>query len=636
MLIAAPESSPCHGPGKCRLGQAELSRDYRSHVRNKVLGSSLSPAAWFVWSFGGAVTEQRVQRRLAAILAADVVGYSALMQRAEEATYAEFERLKREVIEPSLSRHEGRLIKTTGDGALAEFASPSAAVRCAVEIQESIASGRSSLKLRIGVNLGEVIVGADGDLFGDGINIAVRLEGIADPGGGILISEKVYSEVEGKLDVGFEDRGEQQLKNISKPVHAYAVRAGTYSALTERLSAAPPLPDKPSIAVLPFQNMSCDPEQEYFADGMVEEIITALSRFKWLFVIARNSSFTFKGKAVDIKEVGRRLGVRYVLEGSVRKASGKVRIMGQLIDAETGAHIWADRFERDLTDIFALQDEVTMAVVSAVQPKLVQTEIAMASRRRPENLTAYDYYLRALPQYYLSNREGLAEAIRLTHRALELDPRFGAVAALAGLCHMNNVLWGHAVDPQFDRKEAIRLSRLALSVDDGDPDTLAAASVISAYMVGDSEREIEMADRAVALNPNSYLVWAGRGHVYRIGGVPEEAVRSFERAMRLSPVDPRLHLVFSGMAHTLIELRRFDEAIIAAKKALRQNPSYARAYCCLASAFAHLGRDVEAREAAARLIELDPAFTISGWIARGGQTNSKLLIEGLRKAGLPD
>jgi adenylate cyclase len=400
------------------------------------------------------VTEHRLQRRLAAILAADVVGYSALMQRAEEATYAEFERLKREVIEPGLSRYDGRLIKTTGDGALAEFASPSAAVRCAVEIQESIASGRSSLKLRIGVNLGEVIVGADGDLFGDGINIAVRLEGVADPGG-ILISEKVYSEVEGKLDAGFEDRSEQQLKNIAKPVRAFAVRAGAFSALSDRLSAAPPLPDKPSIAVLPFENMSGDPEREYFSDGMVEEIITALSRFKWLFVIARNSSFTFKRKAVDIKEVGRRLGVRYVLEGSVRKAAGKVRITGQLIDAITGAHIWADRFERDLTDVFALQDEVTVAVVSAIQPKLLQTEIAMATRRRPESLTAYDFHLRAMQQSYLTTREGVAEALRLAHRALELDPRFGPVAALAGLCHMRNVVWGHAVDPQFDRKEAV-------------------------------------------------------------------------------------------------------------------------------------------------------------------------------------
>jgi adenylate cyclase len=254
-----------------------------------------------------------------------------------------------------------------------------------------------------------------------------------------------------------EDRGEQQLKNISKPIRAYAVRSGTYSALTERLSAAPPAPDKPSIAVLPFENMSGDPEQEYFADGMVEEIITALSRFKLLFVIARNSSFTFKGKAIDIKEVGRRLGVPYVLEGSVRKASGKVRITGQLIDAVTGAHLWADRFERDLTDVFALQDEVTIAVVSAIQPKMLQTEIAMATRRRPENLTAHDYYLRALPQFYLTTREGLAEAIRLAHRSLELDPRFGFAAALAGDCHASNVVLGYANDPQFDRKEAVRL-----------------------------------------------------------------------------------------------------------------------------------------------------------------------------------
>jgi adenylate cyclase len=404
----------------------------------------------------------------------------------------------------------------------------------------------------------------------------------------------------------------------------------------ESSEAALPLPDKPSIAVLPFQNMSGDPEQEYFADGMVEEIITALSRFKSLFVVARNSSFTFKGRAVDVKEVGRRLGVRYVLEGSVRKASGKVRIMGQLIDAETGAHIWADRFERDLTDVFALQDEVTVAVVSAIQPMMLQTEIAIATRRRPENLTAYDYYLRALPQYYLTSREGLAEAIRLAHRALELDPRFGFVAALAGSCHMQNVILDYAVDPQFDRKEAVRLFRLALSVDDGDPDKLAMAAMISAFMVGDGESEIEMADQAVALNPNSYLVWACRGHVYRVAGLPEEAVRSYERAIRMSPIDPRLHLVFAAMGLALIELGRFDEAIVAGKKAQRQSPSYAAAYRCLASAFAHLGRDAEAREAAARVLQLDPAFTISAFISRGGQSISKLLIEGLRKAGLPE
>jgi adenylate cyclase len=353
-------------------------------------------------------------------------------------------------------------------------------------------------------------------------------------------------------------------------------------------------------------------------------------------VIARNSSFTFKRKAVDIKEVGRRLGMRYVLEGSVRKAAQKVRITGQLIDALTGAHIWADRFERDLTDVFALQDEVTLAVVSAIQPKLLQTEIALAMRRRPENLTAYDFYLRAMQQFYLTTGEGVAETLRLAHRALELDPRFGFVAALAGVCHMQKVLNGHTVDPQFDRKEAVRLFRLALSVDDSDPDTLAFASVISAFMVGDCEAGIEMADRSVALNPNSFLAWNYRGHVYRLAGLPEEAVRSFERAMRMSPLDPLLHIAFSGMGFAFVELGRFDEAVIAGKKALRQNPSYAVAYRCLASAFAHLGRDREAREAAARLLEADPGFTISAWIGRGGQSKTKLMREGLRKAGLPE
>jgi adenylate cyclase len=369
---------------------------------------------------------------------------------------------------------------------------------------------------------------------------------------------------------------------------------------------------------------------------VVEEIITALSRFKWLFVIARNSSFTFKGKAVDVKEVGRRLGVRYVLEGSVRKASAKVRITGDLIDALTGAHVWADRFERDLTDIFALQDDVTVAVVSAIQPKLFQTEIGTATRRRSENLTAYDFFLRAMQQFYSKTREGVAEAIRLCNSALEQDPRFGFAAALAGACHMNNVLRGYANDPQFDRNEAIRLLRLVLSLDDSDPETLAWASVISAFMVGDCQIEIEMADRAVALNPNSYWAWSSRGWVYKIAGQHEEGLRSFERAIRMSPIDPGLHHAFVGMGYALIELRRFDEAIAVGKKAQRQSPSFSAAYYCLASAFAHLERDAEAREAAARLLEVDPKFTISAWIARGGQSNAKLLIEGLRKAGLPE
>ena len=504
------------------------------------------------------------KRRLAAIFAADVEGYSRLMGADEFATLDALT-ARREILDGLIAAHGGRIANTAGDSVLAEFGSAVDAVQCAVEAQDALAKANSPLpdtrriNFRMGVHVGDVMVRA-GDLFGDGVNIAARLQTLARAGG-LCISGVTYDQVRKILPLSFTDLGAQAVKNIEEPIRAYEVKAqgeAVSSALGEAsfLGDGKPLalPDRPSIAVLPFQNMSGDPEQEYFADGMVEEIITALSRFKWLFVIARNSSFTFKGKAVDVKEVGRRLGVRYVLEGSVRKASGKVRITGQLIDAVTGAHIWADRFERDLTDVFALQDEVTVAVVSAIQPKLLQTEIALAARRRPENLTAYDFYLRALPQFYLATREGLVETLRLAHRALELDPRFGLVAALAGDCHMLNVALGYANDPQFDRKEAVRLVRLALSIDDSDPDTLAWACITSAFMVGDSESEIEMADRAVALNPNSYLAWTNRGWVYRVAGVPEEAIRSFERAIRMSPVDPMLYQTLSGIDMPVLSL----------------------------------------------------------------------------------
>src|SRR6516165_1425253 len=346
----------------------------------------------------------KVSRRLVAVFAADVEGYSRLMGADEFGTLKGLTE-RRAILDKLIGEHGGRIANTAGDSVLAEFGSAVDAIECAVEAQTAFDEANSSvapdrrINFRIGVHIGEVMVRA-GDLFGDGVNIAARLQSIAKPGG-VCISGATYDQVRKALPMTFVDLGVQQVKNIQEPIRAYQVTAPseTREAAPARVAEAespPPLPDKPSIAVLPFQNMSGDPEQEYFADGMVEEITTALSRFKWLFVIARNSSFTFTGKGVDVKEVGRRLGVRYVLEGSVRKASGKVRITGQLIDAVTGTHIWADRFERDLTDVFALQDEVTVAVVSAIQPKLLQTEIAIAARRRPENLTAYDFFLRAM------------------------------------------------------------------------------------------------------------------------------------------------------------------------------------------------------------------------------------------------
>jgi adenylate cyclase len=588
-----------------------------------------------------------VSRRLVAVFAADVEGYSRLMGVDEVGTLKGLTE-RRAILDRFIGDHGGRIANTAGDSVLAEFGSAVEAVQCAVEAQAALTEANSSLasdrriSFRIGIHIGDVMVRA-GDLFGDGVNIAARLQTLAKPGG-VCISSATYEQVRKVLPTTSVDLGVQQVKNIQEPIRAYQVGAPSETreaapATVTDAESPPPLPDKPSIAVLRFENMSGDPEQEYFADGMVEEIITALSRFKWLFVIARNSSFTFEGNTVDIKEIGRRLGVRYVLEGSVRKASGKVRIIGQLIDAVTGTHLWADRFERDLTDVFALQDEVTLAVVSAIEPKLLQTEIAMAVRRRPENLTAYDLFLRAVQQFNLTTREGLAEALRLAGRALELDPRFGFLAALAGACHQLNVTLGYATDPQSERKEAVRLLRLALSVDDGDPDTLAWAASVSAFMIGDSESEIEIADRAVALNPSSFNAWRARGWVYQVAGLPEEAVRSFERAIRMSPIDPLLHRALVGIGYALIELRRFDEAIVAGKKSQHQNPSYSAAYRCLASAFALLGHEAEASEATERLLETDPAFTISAWIARApgyGRSGFKVLIEGLRKAGLPE
>jgi adenylate cyclase len=508
------------------------------------------------------------------------------------------------------------------------------AMRCAVDVQRGMAERNSDvppnnrIEFRIGINVGDIIED-NGDIFGDGVNVAARLEAIAEPGG-ICVSDDAHRQLRDKLDIVFDDAGEQNLKNIGRPVRVFKVR-DRGAAASQRPTLA--LPDKPSIAVLPFINMSGDPEQDYFADGMVDEITTALSRFKSLFVIARNSSFAYKGRAVDIKQVGRELGVRYVLEGSVRKAAGKVRIIGQLIDATTGAHLWADRFEGDLSDVFALQDRMTESVVSAIAPKMFQTEIDLAVRR-PNNLSAYDLCLRAFPPFYSWTRGGTVEALRLVSRALEIDPRYGLAATLAGDCHFLNVGEGWAADPNSEIAEGFRLLRLAISIDGNDALALSILGCQTALFSGDFDTAREMVDRAVALNPNSLRAWEQRGFTYVLAGQPEEAIRSFERVIRLSPFDPSLFLTFTGMGMAFIGLCRFDEAVAAAKKAVRRNPLYAVTYRCLAIALAHLGREAEAREAAAGLLELDPDFRISEWTA--GRRLGQIYIDGLRKAGLPE
>jgi adenylate cyclase len=586
------------------------------------------------------VTQQRVQRRLATILAADVVGYSALLQRAEEATYAEFERLKRELIAPSLSRNEGRLIKTTGDGALAEFASPLAAVRCAVEIQHHIASGGSTLRLRVGLNLGDVIVGQDGDLYGDGITIAVRLERIADPGG-ILISEKVYSEVEGKLDVDFENRGEQQLKNIAKPVRAYAVGAGAPGAPINKLGVALSLPDKPSIAVLPFQNLSSDPEQEFFADGMVEEIITALSRFKALFVIARNSSFTYKGRAVEVKQVGRELGVRYVLEGSVRKSANRVRITGQLIDAATSAHLWADRFDGGLGDIFDLQDQVTERVVGAIAPAVETAEIERAKYKPTESLDAYATYLRGLAKFYqYGNQLATAEALRLFNSAIELDPDFALAYSHASHCyaHAKTNSWSSGTADEI--AEASRLAQRAVELGKDDDGVLCGSGWTLAFVVRDLGVGIGLIDRALTLNSNLAEAWRCSGWMRIWLGDPKLGIEHFTRAIRLSPLGRWLVDIQSGIAHAHFFLGRYDEAASWAALAMQDNPDFQAGVRIGAASNAMAGRPGEAHETVARLRLLNPVLRVSNLKhVLGPYRRSEDLAryeEGLRKAGLPE
>jgi adenylate cyclase len=593
------------------------------------------------------LTGERVKRRLAAVLAADVAGYSRLMGADEEGTLAQLKTARKTLVDPIIAAHRGRIVKTTGDGILVEFASAVDAARGAAEVQRAMATQNINvpqdkrIEFRIGIHVGDIIID-DNDIFGDGVNIAARLEGIAEPGG-ICVSDDAQRQIRGKTELAFDDMGPQSLKNIVEPMRAWRLHLDENSAslpkTAEAETAQPPaLPDKPSIAVLPFQNMSGDPEQEYFADGMVEEIITALSRFKSLFVIARNSSFTYKGKAVDIKQVGRELGVRYVVEGSVRKAAGTVRITGQLIDAATGVHLWADRFEGSLADVFALQDKITESVVSAITPTVYQAEIDLVARRRPTNLSAYDLCLRAQPHFYSMTREGLAEALQLAHRALELDPRYGFAAYQAGGCHMFIIAQGWAGDLKREMGEATRLLSLALSIDENDPDVLAAVGCAMSFLTEDFATAAEMVDRAVALNPNSATAWSQRGHAYLFGGQAAEALRSFQRTVRLSPLDPLLYMTLAGMGIAFIELRRFDEAVAVARRAMRQNQGYATTYRCLASALAHLGREAEAQNAVSRMLELEPNFRISEWVKRGAQwhRHNKLMIEGIRKAGIPE
>jgi adenylate cyclase len=563
-------------------------------------------------------------RRLAGILAADVVGYSAMVGTDEPATLARVRALRTDLIEPVAATHGGRLFKTTGDGFLAAFASAVQALRCAIAIQERLRSDPDGLRLRIGVHQGEVVADGD-DLLGDGVIIAARLEPLAEPGG-ICISARVREDAAGKIALEVDDLGTPELKNIAVKVQVFRVRLD----VAER--PALPLPDKPSIAVLPFQNMSGDPEQEYFADGVVEDIITALSRIRWLFVIARNSTFTYKGQAIDVKRIGRELGVRYVLEGSIRKGGNRVRVTAQLIDAGSGVHVWAERFDRDLSDIFAVQDEITARVTAVIEPALAEAEQQRVLRKPPERLDAWEAYQRGLWHFYKYGTEDNKIAQTFFCQAIALDPKFApshygyALALQWDIWHYSGRPFGEAQGTPRD--EAL----LAVALDD--KDAMAHAILAHIRMWGSEwDAAIAEARTAHALNPNSAFVISMLGCVLSFGGYREEGLERLRQAMRASPHDPLTWLWIQWVASAQFYECDFAAALETLRDLIRLRPGTAAAYHQIAAALAYLGRLEEARaekeftENVRRYRERPPWLRPEDYAIR---------VEGLRLAGLPE
>jgi adenylate cyclase len=574
-------------------------------------------------------------RRLAAILAADVAGYSRLMGQDEEGTHDRLKVHLRQLVNPKIKEYRGRIVKNTGDGMLAEFSSVVNAVRCAVEVQRGMANRNAQtpedqrIVFRVGINLGDVIV-EPGDIYGDGVNIASRLEALAEPGG-ICISDDAFRQVRVKVDVEFIDIGEQELKNIAQPVHAYRVLLETAAvASASRPVAALPLPDNPSIAVLPFLNMSGDPEQEYFVDGMVEEIITALSRIRWLFVIARNSTFIYKGQAIDVKRVGRELGVRYVLQGSVRKARQQVRITGQLIDALTGTHLWANRFDGSLEDIFELQDRVAVSVAGVIEPALQAAEMHRSAARPMTDLSAYDLYLRALAAFYPITKERVFEALGWLEQAIAIDRHYGPALSWAAVCHLRLITEGWAETPETTRRKASDLARQALQAGENDPRIFANAAFVLAGLGEDIGAMMGLVDRAVALNPSFARGWSLSGVLRLWAGQSDLAIEHLEISLRLSPHD-RTGVPLSAIGMAYFFKRRFDEAAAKLLLAIQDHPDFPAQYRSLAACYAHMGRLDEARAIVARLRAMTP-LVVPGDLPYRNRDDRELFLSGLRLA----
>ena len=582
-----------------------------------------------------------MERRLAAILAADVVGYTRLMGDDEAGTLAALKTHRAEVIDPKIAAHHGRVVKLMGDGALVEFASVVDALTCAVEIQRAMAERNAGvpearrITFRIGINLGDVIVEGD-DLYGDGVNIAARLEGLAEPGG-ICISAKVYEEVKSKLPIGYENLGEKQVKNVAEPLRVYRVAPmAPGPSATMQAEAKLPLPDKPSLAVLPFVNMSTDPEQDFFADGITEDIITELSRFRSLFVIARNSSFTFKGQSVDVKEVSRKLGVRYVVEGSVRHAGNRVRITAQLIDAIDDAHLWAERYDRVLEDIFAVQDEVTHAIVTTIEPQLASTERQRARRKPTNSLGAWECYQRGLWHLHQYKAEDNVVALDFLQRAIDLDPTFASAHAGLAMALYYNIILGYTRDRDSDLVHALDAGKTAVMLDENDPFAHVALGRVHTVR-GEHDTAIAACDMAISLNPSYASGHFGRAHSLWQAGRAKEALASHDEAMRLSPSDPLMWAFMASKAIALILLGRYDEGLDWAQQAQRKPNAAIWAFMPEISALGLLGRTGEAGAALERVRRFKPDVSLAfvdQSLPITHAASREIFLNGLIKAGL--
>ncbi len=586
-----------------------------------------------------------MERRLAAILSVDVVGYSRLMDKDEAGTLAALKAHRAEFIDPRIAEHHGRIVKLMGDGALVEFPSVVDAVECSVVVQRGMADRNADvpedrrIELRIGINLGDVIVDGD-DIYGDGVNIAARVQGLADRGG-ICVSRTVFNHVKGKVELGFEDLGEQEVKNIREPIRVYRWTDAVADPMPGMAGAegAPPLPDKPSIAVLPFDNMSRDPEQEYFADGLTEDIITALAAWRWFPVTARHSTFAYKGTKKPLSQIAQELHARYVVEGSVRRAGDKIRVTAQLIDATTDHHIWAKRYDREIRDIFALQDEITENIVTSIEPELGKAERTRASRKRPENLDSWDLTLRAQASVFQFTTKDNEQAFSLLEKALELDPESALVMSMLALCHYKDAILGFSTDRGSSLAQARQAAERAVSLDDRDWLAHAVLGITLMWTERGFERALEHEERAMALNPSSTWARAFLSCVLEFGGAPDRAVPELQVALRLDPHSPFATFINADLAISYFLLRQFEESINYARRALDISPANVRARQRLAASLGQAGRIEEAQTALDQLLRHQPDFSIAyideTYPFRYPEDRA-LFIDGLRKAGLPE